>query len=522
MKNKHILFTVGGIIVVVVIALLISSSLSKKPQIAFSQVKQADITQAVSADGTVKPVQDLSLSFQAGGTVAEIGVQAGQQVKKGEVLMKLDGKAQAAAESQAQAALAAAQANYQKVVNGATDAQISVSQSAVQAAQTALDNAQKTQQATEAQQNLIVSNALSALLNSGLTATPGASNLSSKAPAISGTYSGAEQGQYNVKIFTTGSGPYFSYDGLETGSAQAYTSGPTPLGSKGLYIQFVPGQIYPNDTWTVSIPNTQSPSYLTNLNAYNAALQSQNQATVSAQAAVDSAQAALAQVQQNLTLQQTPARPEDVAAAKAQVAAAAAQLQVAETNLSNCVLTAPIDGTITSVDVKIGETTQTGTVAPVEVLKMISNDKFEVEAYVSEADIGKVKVGDSAQVTLDAYGPGQPFAAAVINVDPAATVQNGVSTYKVTLQFAQLDDRIKAGMNANAIITDQTHTGSLIIPKTAIITKNNQTFVLVSSGGGRAQETEIQTGLSDLNGNVEVTGGLAAGQEVATFGNQNN
>lgn len=519
--KKHTIFAVVGIAVILIAGVLISFSLKKTPQINFVAAKKADITQAVNVDGNVDAAQDLALSFETGGTISEINVKAGDTVKKGQILVKLDTSAASASVNQAKAAQAAAEANYQKVINGATGAQLNVTQAAVQTAQTVLDNAKKTQTATIAQQNLIVSNAQSALLNSGISATPGSGNLSSFSPTVSGTYTGSERGEYDIKVFTTGSGTSFSFTGLESGSNAVSNTGPNALGTKGLYIQFPVGTIYPNDTWTVLIPNTKSPAYLTNSNNYNAALQTQNQATVSAQAAVDNAQATLTQAQQNLQLQQTPARPEDVQTAKAQVDAASAQLQTAQNNFSNNVLTAPIDGVITSVDVKIGENTQTGTFSPgIEVIKMISNQKLQVVAYISEADIGKIKTGDQAKVTLDAYGSNAPFSASVIAIDPGATVTQGVSTYKTTLEFDQQDDRIKTGMSANVIITDQTHAGALIIPQTAVIKKDNQEFVLTSAENGKTQNTQIQTGILGLDGNVEVTSGLSEGQKVASFGNQ--
>jgi HlyD family secretion protein len=519
--NKHTLFAAGGIAVILAGGIYISLQLKRTPQVNFIAVKKSDITQAVSEDGTVDASQDLSLSFQSGGIVSQVNVKDGDTVKKGQILVKLDTSAAGAALNQTQAALAVAQANYQKLINGATGTQLDVTQAAEQTAQTALDNAKKTQTATLAQQNLIVSNAQSALFNSTLAATPSAGNISTVSPTISGAYTAMAQGQYNIIISNSGSGQNFSYSGLENGSAPIATNGPTPLGSKGLYIQFPSGTFPANDTWTVFVPNTKAVSYLSNLNAYNAALQTQNQAIVGAQAAVDNAQAVLAQAKQNLQLQQTPPRPEDIQVAKAQVDAASAQLQTAENNYNNNTLTAPIDGIITSVDTKIGETVAGSALVPgIDAIKMISGQKLQVIVYLSETDIGKIKLSDPAQVTLDAYGSTAPFAASVIAIDPGATIANGVSTYKTTLEFNQSDDRIKTGMNANVVITDQTHTGALVIPQTAVITKGNQEFVLTDAGSGKTQETLILTGITDLNGNVEVTSGLSEGQKIASFGNQ--
>jgi HlyD family secretion protein len=519
--NKHTIFTTVGIAVILVIGVFVSLSLKKTPQINFVAVKKADITQAVNVDGTVDSSQDLSLAFENGGTISEIDVKAGDSVKKGQTLVKLDTSSASAALSQASAVLAVAQANYEKLLNGATSAQTDVSSAAAQTAQTALDNAKKTQTATIAQQNLIVSNSQSALMNSGISASPSSGNLSSVSPTISGTYTGSTQGEYDIRVVSTGSGLSFSYTGIESGTNTVSATGPTQLGTKGLFIQFPSGTIYPSDTWTVMIPNTKSSSYLTNLNAYNAALQTQNQATVSAQAAVDSAQAALTQAQQNLQLVQTPARPEDIAAAQAQVQSARAALQSAQNNYGNDILTAPIDGIITSVDTKIGETMAGSALVPgMDAVKMISAQKLQVITYLSETDIGKIKLGDQAEVTLDAYGSNAPFAASVVAIDPGATIQSGISTYKTTLEFSQTDDRIKTGMNANVIITDQTHQGTLVIPQSAVIIKGDQKFVLTQANGGKIQQTQIQTGISGLDGNVEVTSGLSEGQMVAAFGNQ--
>ena len=519
--SKQSIFAISGVAVILVIGVFTSLSLKKTPQINFTAVKKADITQAVNDEGTVDAAQDLSLAFQNGGTVKEVDVQDGDNVKKGQVLVRLDTAPASASLSQAEAALSVAQANYQKLVNGATNAQSDVSLAAVQTAQTALDNAKKTQAATTNQQNIIVGNAQTALFNSGLAATPSSGNISAVSPTISGTYTGTTQGQYTIAISNSGSGQNFSYSGLESGSAPIATNGPTPLGNKGLYIQFPSASLPSNDTWTVLIPNTKASTYLANLNAYNAALQTQNQASVSAQAAVDNATAALTQAQQNLQLVQTPARPEDLAASLAQVQSAQAALQTAQNNYNDDIITAPIDGVITSVDTKIGETMSGSALVPgIDAVKMISAQNLEVIAYLSEADIGKIKLGDQAQVTFDAYGNSANFPATVIAIDPGATITNGVSTYKTTLEFTNSDTRIKTGMNANIIITDQAHQGVLVIPQTAVITKGNQEYVLTKTANGKTEQTQIQTGISDLSGNVEVTSGLSEGQMIASFGNQ--
>ncbi len=506
-SRKQITAISAGILIIAVAALLISRNLSKHPAYNFTEVKNADLTQGVTETGTVTSAQDLSLSFQRSGSIAEADVNAGDRVSKGQALLKLDLKDAAASVSQAAAALQVAQANYDKVISGATAAD-------VQVAQTALDNAQKTLDATAKQQSLLVSNAQSAYLNTvslsglsnGLTAVPAAGNLSSAAITITGTYNDTTQGQYALTAYSTGSGMKFNVSGLETATMDV-KSAPLPLGTKGLYIS-VNGTPSPGDTWTISIPNTQSPSYLPDYNAYLAAQQTRDQAVLNAQNAVTAAQAAL-------NLKTTPARPEDVAAAKAQVATAQAALQAAQNAYSEGILTSPIDGLVTSVDGKVGELAVPGK----EVVALISSQKFQINTYVSDADLSKIKTGDAADITLDAYGSNTVFPATVIAIDPAATVINGVSSYKTTLQFNNDDSRIKEGLSANITVKDATRENVLAVPTGDIITKNARQFVIKQTGPGQTEETAITTGIAALNGLTEITSGLNAGDQVVNLGN---
>ena len=100
--------------------------------------------------------------------------------------------------------------------------------------------------------------------------------------------------------------------------------------------------------WTVSIPNTQSPAYLSNYNAYQSALENQSQAVAGAQAAIDTAQAALDQ-------KLAGARSEDLDIAKAQVESTQGALQIAQGAYDNTLITAPADGTITNVTITAGQ-----------------------------------------------------------------------------------------------------------------------------------------------------------------------
>ena len=290
---------------------------------------------------TPAPVEGskVSLSFPKSGKVEAINVSIGQSVTKGETLASLSSSDAAGAISQAQGALEVAQANYNKVLNGATTEDVSVLQAAVNSAQVNLDQ-------TTSQQNILVQNAHQNLLSSGLEAK--SQNLSSTEtpPTISGTYSGNTEGEIDISEYGSGSGAYFTARGLISTTGTVSTTTPQPIGNTGLFIQFA--DLQSSSTWVINIPNKQSSGYLANFNAYQAALSTQTQAIADATAMLNQAEA-------NLAAGAAKARPEDVALAKAQVDSATGALQVAQASYNNDFIYAPAAGTITDIDIQPGE-----------------------------------------------------------------------------------------------------------------------------------------------------------------------
>ena len=286
--------------------------------------------------------QNLTLAFLVGGRVKNVNVKIGDEVKKGDVLASLDSENTQGAVNQARGAYSSAQSAYDKLVNGSSNSDIQI-------AKVALNNAKNNYDNVVAGQKVLVTAALSSMYNSGLAAIPN-TNINSTiiSPIISGTYTGKDSGVYTITVSSVGSGYYFTLSGLENGNNNASVIA-TPMGTHGLFIQFPSNfNIAQNNTWTVSIPNTQSPTYLTNYNAYQLALQNQNQATTIAQGAVDAAAA-------NLDQKIAGARSEDLAMAKAQVESTKGALQIAEGIYNNTIITAPTDGTVTNVSISVGQ-----------------------------------------------------------------------------------------------------------------------------------------------------------------------
>ena len=306
----------------------------------FSAPDTSDSTGVSQANS---PSGNLSLGFLASGRIKSVSVKAGDVVKKDQVLATLDAGNVLGALQQASAAYKVAEANYQKVINGATGPNIDVARSAVNTAKANLEH-------VTSQQNTLVLNAQRKLYSDGLVAEPSSDNIKN-GPTISGTYNGTQAGDYLLSFNENFNFNYGSvhYVGLETGNADVDTL-PRALGTKGLSISWPTGTAghTTSDSWVVHIPNTTGANYTNNLNAYQSAVESKNQAIASAESALDQANA-------TFTAVVTAARPEDVATAQAQVQSASGALAIAEAAYKNTIIVAPTDGTVVSVAIVAGQ-----------------------------------------------------------------------------------------------------------------------------------------------------------------------
>lgn len=501
--KKRIIWTVIiGVVVLGAVGIIIQKNSASPTNILTDTVKKQDLKQTVLATGQVSSSTDLSLSFKGSGIVNRVYVKVGDKVSNGQILANLEQREQAAALTSARGAVAAAQANYEKVLSG-------VSSEEVQIAQVAVDNAKRNLDDVKQQQAVAVANANKTLLNSGLTAVAEPSNISTATVTISGAYTGTQEGVYNIRIIPAGT-PTFIITGLESANGQVRTGVAIPLGTKGLYMQFSTTQINSSDAWTVDIPNTKASTYVANQAAYNAAVQNQVTAVNTAQSTYD---AAVAQLQ----LKKALVKPSDVKAAQAQILSAQGQYQSASAAFENTVVRAPANGTITSVDVKTGELAS----ATKAVIVLQDVGSLHVEANISEANIANIKLGQKAEMTLDALGPDRKFLGQVVGIDPASTVVSGVVNYKVTSSLEKLDE-IKPGMTANMTISTAEKAGVISVPSRSVLAHDGKKFVrvIIDSKKKTYEEKEVTTGLEADGGLVEINSGLTEGQEIVTFINK--
>ena len=142
--------------------------------------------------------------------------------------------------------------------------------------------------------------------------------------------------------------------------------------------------------------------------------------------------------------------------AQAQFDNAQVAVQQAQDNLAQASIVAPYDGIIAAVSYNVGD--MAGSTTAVTVANL---SNLEIDVLVSEVDISKIKVNETAQMTLDALN-GNTYNAKVLKIDPVGTVAQGVVNYAVTVGITNADSAIKPGMTANLSITTDERASSHI------------------------------------------------------------
>jgi len=144
-----------------------------------------------------------------------------------------------------------------------------------------------------------------------------------------------------------------------------------------------------------------------------------------------------------------------------------ASLSNAINNLGYCKIYSPVDGTVISRAVDVGQTVSASMSAP--TLFQIASDltRMQIDASVAEADVGGVEESQDVDFTVDAY-PGRTFRGSVTQVRNAPTTQNNVVTYDCVISVTNNDYKLKPGMTATVSIIVAERQDVLKIPNAAL------------------------------------------------------
>lgn len=456
------------------------------------------VTHVVSETGSVKPGQDISLSFARSGRVAKVLVEKGTTIYRGQVLAYLETGSLSADLRQAEAALELERASIEKTGVALKNAESSLINAITNAYITADD-------VVQAKADQLFINPESSTPDFGISITKGSTifyiNASSdKSDVIDSLRSDVEIELNNLEstVFAN------KIEDIEEASRQAEET----LGNVQKLLSLIASTLneyVANDTNVQTVYEgykTDISSARTTINTSLTSLRTTLESYYTALVSVETQTDGYPNNNQNSTIKLKDALIED----------AQARVDGIKSQISDAYIISPINGLVTNLEIDEGEVTNT--TAP--AITVISNGNLEISVNIPEDNIAFVDVGDPALVTLDAYDD-LVFEAEVIFISPRAELTDGVPVFEVILEFKTQDPKIKAGLSVDVDIVAEKKEGVISVPSRAVVEKNDERFVRIMVSSDTFRRQPVTLGLKGDDGTIEITKGVSTGDEVIVF-----
>lgn len=263
----------------------------------------------------------------------------------------------------------------------------------------------------------------------------------------------------------------------------------------------------------------------------------------------------------NVAKQELEAANASVRASQFSIQSAEANMRDASENLRKTTIYAPVNGTVSKLNIELGErVVGTSQMAGTEIMRIANLQNMEVRVNVNENDIVRVGLGDTTDIEVDSYTTaGRKFKGIVYEIantanglasgtSAASTLSaDAVTEFEVKIKIlnnsytdllAQKDKKgypFKPGMTASVEIITDRKPGVLAVPIAAVTTRVDSTAltsekdenadeaapekkekpreIVFVNVGGKAQQREVKTGISDYE-NIQILSGLKAGEQI--------
>lgn len=495
-KKRPIVSTGVVIIVVVIIAMIAFGGGNGAEQTM--TIERADFVNEISISGKVIAAQSAELGFDQSGRIATINAKVGDNVRAGSTIASIENGSARADVAQKQATLEKEQAKLASLQKGTRPEELAIYEQDYVDASSALVIAMRN--AYLQIEDSIVGKA-DTLFDNGNTVNP-------QIDIRTQSYN-EKRSIERDRLFLSEKMEAWkkALSSLTTTPTSESIRSARTIGNETILLTKTFFDKLASITDDLSTGNSGLSQ--TEIDTYRAIVNSASQQAATAASAEQASYATWASANNSLLLEKSGSTSEDITAQAAQVKSAEADLVAAQAQLRKTLITAPFDGIITKIDLKIGEITSPNT----SEISIMGAGIFEVESYIPEINIARIKISDPAVITLDAYGSSVVFPATVVAIDPAETIRDGVSTYKTTLRFSNNDPRIKSGMTANIRVTTESKPDVITIPQSVITETDGKKTVQVKIGD-TISTVEVMTGSTSALGQTEIVSGLNEGDVI--------
>lgn len=457
-------------------------------------VQRGTLVATISAAGSVEPAAQVTLTFQGAGRVAEVEAQESERVQAGEILAVLDTADLELQVAQARLSLATAEAQLAKTKVGPTAAEVAAAQAGLESAR---ENLAKVQDGPTEAQLAAAEAARKAAEDSyqRVLARPDPEDIEQAKLNLdqskNSLWAAQAQRDSTCGAVSKGHSPKAQCDSAEAQVLNAEVS--VQLAEMAYQQAQEPATAAEIENAAAQVQRTQD--------EWERLRDSPTAAELAA------AEAQVAQAESQLEMLVEGPTTEDLAIAEAQVEQARLSLQQAERRLEEATLRTPFAGTVAMVGASEGEWVTSAT--PMVVLVDLSG--YHVDLTIDETEIGQMRVGQEATITLDAFLD-QEIRGTVSRIAPTATIQQGVVTYNVRVDLVSTKLAVKPGMTANADIVVARKEDVLLVPNRAVRSSGGRRVVEVPGEEG-PKEVPVEVGLRNES-MTEILSGLSEGQQV--------
>ncbi len=466
-RRSWILNSILGVVLLAVIVGVWFTVRKSAPTAAVSSrtatVQTGSVTATVTGSGNLASARTSSLSFGASGKVTKVYVEAGDKVTGGAKLATIDTASAQQNLKAAQAQLVSAQAQYDDAADSASTSAagqadaIDAARLSLSSSNAAVKSAQQQLKDDTTTQNQLVAEAESALSKGGTQSRVDAAN-ATRHQVIARDQQGILQAK--AQVATAKSNLAKAKSGGSTSGSSSSSSSTAQIASAEVSVEEAKSSV--QDAKDALADTTVTAPFSGTITAVNGQVGDQ-------------------------------------------VSAGSSSSSAGSNSSTSTDSTSAAGGTAST-----GSSTSASSTSSSAFITMASEDSLDVTASIAEADIGNVKVGQDATVTLAATGDAAD--GKVTQVAPEGTTSNNVVQYSVTVTISDPPSSARLGNSVSVVITTGTADNVLTLATSAITTTGNRSTVQVLKNGAPVT-TLIQTGLKGTS-STEITSGLSAGDVV--------
>jgi membrane fusion protein, macrolide-specific efflux system len=182
------------------------------------------------------------------------------------------------------------------------------------------------------------------------------------------------------------------------------------------------------------------------------------------------------------------------------------------------IIYAPISGTVTGLSLQIGsvltsQSNTSGTATSQKIASIQTDASPIVSVNLTQIDTPKVKIGDKATLTFDAF-PGKTYTGKIVSIDTIGSVSSGVTVYPAVIKLDTVVPGIYSNMTTQASIITEIKNDIVLVPSSAVQTQNGQSTVRIMKNG-KVEQINVETGLSSST-QTEIISGVAEGDTIIT------